>query len=574
MRDLLRLLGLFRPYARWIAAGILLTITVTLANIGLLALSGWFITAMALAGLGSGRINYFTPAAGIRGLAILRTGGRYLERLVTHEATFRLLSRLRVWFYEHLEPLAPARLQYYRGGDLLSRIRADIDTLDNFYLRVLAPSIAAAISVLVVIGFMALFSVPVALTNLAGLLLAGIALPLLAQRLGRAPGERTVAVRAELRSAVADAVRGQGELRVYQAGRRQAERVERLSNELITPQRRQAHINGLSAALSGLVTQFSVWIAVLIAIPLVSQKSLDGPGLAMIALFVMASFESINALPLAFQTLGETLAAARRIFEIVDTRPAVTEPAEDASRPASFGLRLTGLRMRYTENTAWALDSIDLDVPAGGRLGIVGATGSGKTSLLNVLLRFWDYQEGEVEIGDVPLRAFRGETVRSWCAVVAQQTHLFNTSVRQNLLLARPEASEAELIEALRQANIHDEVMALPEGLDTFVGETGTRLSGGQARRVAIARALLKDAPILILDEPTEGLDAESEHAVLQALQILMQGRTTLLITHRPQALSYVDDIAVMSHGRIIERGAPTTLLQEGRHLSAYAHVS
>jgi ATP-binding cassette, subfamily C, bacterial CydC len=574
MRDLLRLLGLFRPYARWIAAGILLTITVTLANIGLLALSGWFITAMALAGLAGGRINYFTPAAGIRGLAMLRTGGRYLERLVTHEATFRLLSRMRVWFYEHLEPLAPARLQYYRGGDLLSRIRADIDTLDNFYLRVLAPSIAAAVSVLVVIGFMALFSVPVALTNLAGLLLAGIALPLLAQRLGRAPGERAVAVRAELRSAVADAVRGQGELRVYQAGRRQAERVERLSDELIAPQRRQAHINGLSAALSGLVTQFSVWIAVLIAIPLVSQKTLDGPGLAMIALFVMASFESINALPLAFQTLGETLAAARRIFEIVDTRPAVTEPAEDAARPASFGLRLTGLRMRYTENAAWALDGIDLDVPAGGRLGVVGATGSGKTSLLNVLLRFWDYQEGEVEIGSVPLHAFRGETVRSWCAVVAQQTHLFNTSVRQNLLLARPEASEAELLEALRQANIHDEVMALPEGLDTFVGETGTRLSGGQARRVAIARALLKDAPILILDEPTEGLDAESEHAVLQALETLMRGRTTLLITHRPQALSYVDDIAVMSHGRIIERGAPTTLMQEGRHLAAYAHVS
>jgi ATP-binding cassette subfamily C protein CydC len=574
MKDLLRLLGLFRPYARWIAAGILLTITVTLANIGLLALSGWFITAMAIAGLAGTGINYFTPAAGIRGLAILRTGGRYAERLVTHEATFRLLSRLRVWFYEHLEPLAPARLQYYRGGDLLSRIRADIDTLDNFYLRVLAPSIAAAVSVFAVVGFMALFDVPVALTNLAGLLLAGIALPLLAQRLGRRPGRQIVAVRAELRSAVADAVRGQGELRVYQAGQRQAERIERLSDELIAPQRRQTHINGLSAALSGLITQLTVWFAVLIAIPLVAHKSLDGPGLAMIALFVMASFESINALPLAFQTLGETLAAARRIFEIVDTRPAVTEPSVEAERPADFDLRLSGLRMRYADDASWALDGVDLDVPAGGRLGIVGATGSGKTSLLNVLLRFWDYQEGEVEIGGASLRGFRGETVRSWCAVVAQQTHLFNTSVRQNLLLARPDASEEDLLSALRQANIHDEIMALPDGLDTFVGETGTRLSGGQARRVAIARALLKDAPVLILDEPTEGLDAESEHAVLQALEALMRERTTLLITHRPQALRYVDDIVIMSHGRVIERGEPQSLMHEGRHLAAYTHVS
>ena len=574
MKDLLRLLGLFRPYTRWIVAGTLLTITVTLANVGLLALSGWFITAMALAGLAGAGINYFTPAAGIRGLAILRTGGRYAERLVTHEATFRLLSRLRVWFYEHLEPLAPARLQYYRGGDLLSRIRADIDTLDNFYLRVLAPSIAAAVSVLAVVGFMALFSVPVALTNLAGLLLAGIALPLLAQRLGRGPGGRAVALRAELRSAVADAVRGQGELRVYQASRRQAELIEHLSDGLIAPQRRQAHINGLSAALSGLVTQISVWLAVLIAIPLVTHKHLDGPGLAMIALFVMASFESISALPLAFQSLGETLAAARRIFEIVDTPPAVTEPAEEAERPAHFDLRLSGVRMRYAEDTNWALDGVDLEVPAGGRLGIVGATGSGKTSLVNVLLRFWDYQEGAVEIGGAALHRFRGETVRSWCAVVAQQTHLFNTSVRQNLLLARPEASEEELLEALRQANIHDDIMALTEGLDTFVGETGTRLSGGQARRVAIARALLKDAPVLILDEPTEGLDAESERAVLQALETLMRDRTTLLITHRPQALNYVDEIAVMSHGRVVERGTPQALVRDGHYLAAYAHVN
>ncbi len=574
MKDLLRLLGLFKPYTRWLAAGIALSAGVILANVALLALAGWFITAMAIAGIGAGTINYFTPAAAIRGLAIIRSVGRYGERLVSHEATLTLLARLRAWFYEHLEPLAPARLQFYRGGDLLSRIRADIDTLDNFYLRVLAPSTAAALTVALMVGFIAWYSTGVAWAVLAGLLAAGVVLPLIAQRLGQTPGTRTVACRAALRSTVADAVRGAGELRVYGAAARQAAHIDRRSHTLIRPQRRQAGIDGLSAAAFGLITQLTLWLAVVIVVPLVARHELPGADLAMIALFVLASFEAVSALPAAFQALGETRAAARRIFEIVDTPPAVADPPREAQRPRQFGLRARGLRMRYDENAAWALDGVDLDVPAGGRLGIVGPTGAGKTSLFNVLLRFWDYQEGTFQIGGASLRAFNGETVRGWCAVVAQQTHLFNTSIRENLRLARPEVDEDTLLQALRQAHVFDEVMALPKGLDTIVGETGTRLSGGQARRIAIARSLLKDAPILVLDEPTEGLDAGAERTVLQALETLMAGRTTLLITHRPQALRYVDRVVVLSRGRVLEAGAPAALLRAGYYLPRYARVS
>lgn len=569
MKDLLRLLRLFRPYTLWMLAGISLTIVVILANVGLLAVSGWFITAMALSGLSGQLIAYFTPAAGIRGLAILRTGGRYAERLVTHEATLRLLSELRVWFYQRLEPLAPARLQYYRGGDLLSRIRADIDSLDNLYLRVLVPTAAAAVSVLLIVAFMATFSLNIALVDLAGLLLAGVALPLVAQRFGRGPGQNAVAIRADLRSGIADAVRGLGELRVYQATAGHAARIDKYSLALIKMQRRQARISGQSAGLTGLITNLSMWMAIVIAIPLVADRTLDRPDLAMIALFVLGSFEAVTMLPGAFQALGETLAAARRIFEIIDTKPDVLEPEHEASLPSQFDLRIHGLRMRYGPDAPWALDGINLTVPQGGRLGIIGATGSGKTSLLNVLLRFWDYQEGTIEIGGVSLRALRGDTARAWCAVVAQQTYLFNTTVRQNLLLAQPGASDVALHDALRKAQILDEVMALPSGLDTFVGETGMRLSGGQARRVAIARAFLKDAPILILDEPTEGLDAVSEHDVLVALETLMQGRTTLLITHRPQSLSYVDSVIGLSHGQAQGLSSPgafssaPTLVQE-----------
>ena len=549
MRTTLRLLSLYRPYARWLAGGVALNVVVVLSNVGLLALSGWFITAMALSGLSGMPIEYFAPAAAIRGLAILRTGGRYLERLVTHEATFRVLAALRAWFYAGLEPLAPARLQHHRGGDLQSRIRSDIDSLDNLYLRILAPTAAALISTLLLIGFLALFSAAAALILALSLFCAGLVLPLAAQRLGRGPGMCIVAIRAELRSAISDTVRGLGELVVDEAIARREADIAALGRALLGEQRRQARFGILSTALSGLVAALALCSTLAVAILLVRDNRLSGPDLAMLTFFVLGSFEAVAPLPAAFQALGETLAAARRIFALVDAEPAVAEPAREAPVPSGFDIRIRGLRMRYGTDGPWALDGIDIDVPQGSRLGIVGHSGSGKTSLFNVLLRFWEAAAGEVTVGGVTLRDLRGETVRGLCSVVAQQTHLFNTSIRDNLLLARPGATDAELLDALDKAFLGEDVAALPDGLATLVGENGARFSGGQARRFAIARAFLKDAPILLLDEPTEGLDAVSERAVLDSLQTLMHGRTTMLITHRAQALRDMDGVIEIDRG-------------------------
>ena len=554
MRTTLRLLALYRPYARWLAGGIALNVLVILSNVALLALSGWFITAMALAGLGRAPIEYFAPAAAIRGLAILRTGGRYGERLVTHEATLRVLAALRGWFFASLEPLAPAGLQRHRGGDLSSRIRADIDSLDALYLRVLAPATAALVTALLLVGFLALFSAAAALILAVALCCAGLLLPLLTQRLGRAPGARVVATRAALRSAVSDRVRGLGELVVDGAIAHRDAEIAALGGALIGAQRRQARLNVASTALSGLVAALALCGALAVVIPLVRDARLSGPELAMIALFVLGSFEAVAPLPAAFGALGETAAAARRIFALVDAEPAVAEPNREPTVPRRFDLRIRGLRMRYGPDGPWALDGVDLDLPEGGRLGVVGASGSGKTSLLNVLLRFWDGEGGEVAIGGVPLGALRGETVRGLCSVVAQRTHLFNATIRENLLLARPGATDAELLDALDLAHLAADVAALPDGLSTSVGENGARFSGGQARRLAIARAFLKDAPILLLDEPTEALDAVSERAVLDGLATLMRGRTTLLITHRPQALRDMDEVVTLRHGRVVVR--------------------
>ena len=553
MRDLWRLLRLLRGNWHWQAAGILLGILVVIANVGLLALSGWFIAAMGLAGLGLLRLEYFLPAAAIRAFAIIRTVGRYLERLTTHEATFRLLSELRVWFYIHLEPLAPARLQVHRAGDLLSRIRADIDSLDNFYLRVLAPSVTAVACVILMVLFLSAFSLGAALADLAGLLIVGAALPLAAFLLGRRPGEAAVMRRGLLRAEIADTIRGFEELQVFGALGRQTSGHIAAYDALAGFERRQTQIEATAASATLCVVQCTMLAAFIVAIPLAVQRTLSGPDIAMIVLLVLGSFDAVSGLPEAYRALGDTLAAARRIFEIVDAEPAIEEPAREAAHPVRFDIELDHVGLRYAVDGPWALDDISLRIPAGGSLGIVGPTGSGKTSIANLLLRFWDFQTGNIRVGGVSIRDLTGETMRGLCAVVAQQTHLFNTSIRENLRLARPEATDAEMLAALEDAGILDEVQAMPDALDTMVGEAGTRLSGGQARRIGIARAFMKDAPILILDEPTEGLDARSERVVIDALARLMPGRTTLLITHRPQALRDLDRVCRMENGRVMQ---------------------
>ncbi|MBK1650004.1 thiol reductant ABC exporter subunit CydC [Rhabdochromatium marinum] len=561
MKELLRLWQLFKPYRHWIGAGYLIAFITLLANVTLLAISGWFITAMAVAGVGGVAMNYFTPATLIRASAVARTGGRYLERLVSHEATLRQLSGLRLWFYSHLEPLAPARLQEFHSGDLLSRIRADIDALDNFYVRVLIPVLVAISATLGFFVFTAVYDLRLALSLLLLLLLAGVALPTASRHLGRTPGRQLVETEAQLRQTVIDGTQGLSELLVFGAADTHARRLDALSAELIDAQDRMSRLAGLAQGGVGLCANLALWLAIWLGLPLLQQGTLAPPQLAMLALLALASFEAVAPLPLAFQQLESTLTAARRLFEIVDTTPAAPEPTGPARHPQHFDLSVRELHFRYPQAERDALSDFSFELPAGKRLAIVGPTGSGKTTLFSLLLRFWLPDSGRIELGGVPLNELQGEELRRHLALMSQHTHLFNTSIRDNLRLAAPEASEATLQDACRTAQIHDFIAALPEGYDTWVGETGVRLSGGQARRIAIARALLKDAPILLLDEPTEGLDGPTEQALMQAIDQIMIGRSTLLITHRPIALARMDEILVLDQGRIAERGSHQELL-------------
>jgi len=546
------------------ALGALVALVVVLANMALLGTAGWFITAMAAAGAAGTTMNYFTPAASIRAFAILRTGGRYVERLVTHEATLRFLSRLRVWFYEHLEPLAPGALEAYRSGDLLSRIRADIDALDNLYLRTLIPLFVAVFGTVAAVSFLARFSPWLAAADLLCLLLAGLVVPLLVQRLGAGPGARTVETSSQLRVAVIDGVQGLAELAVFGAARQQRERVERLSRDLVREQDRMSRISGLGSSAWNAAQMLAIWLAAIVGIRLVRAGSASGVDLPLFVLLVMASFEAVSGLPQAWQYLGQTLASARRIFEIVDAEAPVRDPDRPLPPPRSGDLRIRGLCFRYDAGSPWVIDGLDLDLGPGRHIAIVGPSGSGKSSLLGLLLRFREYQGGSIRLGGEELSGYRAADVRACIAAVAQHPHLFNTTVRENLLLADPRADEPHLREAAAIAQIAAEIDALPQGYDTWVGEAGHRLSGGQARRLAVARTLLRDAPVLVLDEPTEGLDTALERSLLAAVREHAAERALLLITHRLAGLEQMDEIVVLEGGRVVERGTHAGLMARG----------
>lgn len=541
MRELVRILVVARGQWRWMVAGIVLGAGVIAANALLMAVSGWFIASMAVAGTTGVSFNYFFPSAAIRGLAICRSVGRYGERLVTHEAAFRMLASLRVWLFRRLEPLAPAGLERYAGGDVAGRLRADVDSLEGLYLRIVAPLFTGGLSILLAVLFVARWSAPAAGALLLFLLASGVVLPLLARQLAAEPGRRSTALAGELRTAATEGVQGVEELLLLGAVERQAAQVDRLSAELIAEQERLAGINGLT--LGGGITCSGLGVAAMLAIGslAVTEGVLNGPVLVMLLLFAAAAFEAAGALPSALQLMPAAKEAIRRILELADAPPPVPEPCQPAALPGTTDISFLDVSSSY-DPARPVLHNFTLRIPAGGRVALVGPSGAGKSTVVELLLRFRDYG-GSITVGGVELRDLAADDLYRLIAAVPQRPHLFNATIGENILVGRSGAGEDDLAGVLEDAGLSAWVAGLPQGLETPVGEGGSAVSGGEARRIALARALLKGAPILLLDEPTEGLDAVTEQQVITRLTERIKGTTVLIITHRPACLALADRV-------------------------------
>ncbi|MFE1787419.1 thiol reductant ABC exporter subunit CydD [Streptomyces sp. NPDC059525] len=534
--------------------GLLLGALAVGCSVGLMAVSGWLISRASE----QPPVLYLMVAVtATRAFGLGRAVFRYAERLVSHDAVLRMLADLRVAVYRRLERIAPAGLREQRRGDLLSRLVADADALQDYWLRWLLPVGTAVLVGTGSVVFTAWLLPGAGLVLAVGLLLAGVGVPLVSGACARSAERRLAPARGELATRVADLLTGTAELTVAGALADRKARARDADGVLTRIASRGAAAAGLGGGLSALVCGVTVVGAAFAGAGAVADGRLSGVAMAVVVLTPLAAFEAVAGLPLAVQYRQRVRRSAERVYEVIDAPVPVAEPAEPQEPPVSpFPLRLTGLAARHDGQKRDALHGLDLTLEAGRRIAVIGPSGSGKTTLAQVLLRFLDPRDGAYTLGGTDARALDGDGVRRLVGLCAQDAHIFDSSVRENLRLARTGASEEQLREALAAARLLHWADGLPDGLDTLVGEHGQRLSGGQRQRLALARALLADFPVLVLDEPAEHLDLATADALTADLLAATEGRATVLITHRLAGLEAVDEVLVLDRGAVVQRGA------------------
>lgn len=559
MKLVWRLLGFMKPLRGWILISTMTGFSTVAAGVGLLGTSAYLIASAAFH---PSIAELSVAVVGVRFFGISRGVFRYLDRLVSHHVNFRLLSILRIWFYDCLKLLAPARLIHYQRGDLLSRAIGDIDTLDQFYVRAVSPVISA---IFATVGFSMLvgsWNVRLGWILAAGLSVTSFVLPALVYIFSRGPAKQLVDQRAILSQTMLDTLRGAAEIIVFQQQEEELTQINRVSLQTNRAQVGLAHSQGLSNGMNAVLTQGTVALMLLVGIPLVRTGELDGIMLAVIVLITMASFEISIPIAQAAQFWESSLQAARRLFEMADQQPAIIEPVIPVSVPEKPNILIRNLSFQYHGNLPLAADHLNIDIPYGRKIALVGENGSGKTTILNLLMRFWDCQPGEILIDGIPVQEFSPKELRQRIGYVSPGGAIFQTTLRQNLLLANPGALDADLLRVLDCVQLGEWVQTLPDGLDTWLGASGLTISGGQLQRIQLARGLLMDAPIYLLDEPTTHLDVETENRLISLFRSIFQNRSLVWVTHRLVGLDWLDEILVLENGRVVERGNQHTLLE------------
>lgn len=563
-----------RPFLRlWLrhpfrlALGIVLAIATLLASIGLLTLSGWFLAASSVAGVaGLYSFNYMLPAAGVRGAAIIRTAARYAERLVSHDATFRVLQHLRLHTFSRLMALSPGQLLRFRQADLLNRFVADVDTLDHLYLRVISPLTGALVVIVVVTTGMSFIDIGLALTLGGIMLVTLIVMPALFYHLGRPAGVAIARGRARWRLQLMQWLTAQSELTLYGASPAWRQQLDEDEQQWQQSQCQQQRLQALAQSLLLLISGLTVTLLLWLGAATVSQQQLPGSLIALVVFCALAAFEALAPVAGAFLPMSQVTTAAQRVSDIIEQSPAITFPAHSAARPGSLTVDIDRLDFSYPDRPDRVLDQFTLKVDAGEHIALLGPTGCGKSTLLALLTRGWNSQQGDIRLNDLPIAAWSESALRQRISVVTQRVHLFSQSLRDNLLLASPDASDEQLNHVLNQVGLQ-RLLENQEGLNAWMGEGGRPLSGGELRRLALARALLHDGDLWLLDEPTEGLDPTTEQHILALLQQLTAGKTVIMITHRLSGLEKMDRICVMDNGTIVEQGSHCELISKaGRY--------
>ncbi|OCH15445.1 MULTISPECIES: cysteine/glutathione ABC transporter ATP-binding protein/permease CydC [unclassified Aliivibrio] len=560
MRDLLPYIKLYKKHWFGLTLGMILSFATLFASIGLLTISGWFISASAIAGLTIARetFNYMLPAGAVRGFSIGRTAGRWGERVVSHNATFKLLTELRIFFFKKLIPLIPGRFSKLRDADLLNRLVADVDAMDHVYLRLISPIIVGTLGIIGLTAFLAWFDVAVGLTLGAILFSLLLIWPTLFYKLGKKNGAELTQNKATLRIKTLDWLQGNAELRIFGAEEQYQQRILDAQVALLSNQRHMATLTGLANGLLLLANGWTLLLMLWISADGIAGMTPD-PMVAMVAFATMASFELLMPIAGAFQYLGQTLSSARRLNEIITAEPDTLFDENGVTQEVKGNLTISDVSYQYMDAETDAVKHISLDLVAGQKMAIVGQTGSGKSTLLQLITRQWDPKSGTISIDGVQLPKWKESSLRSSMSVVSQRVDILNGSLRDNLKLANDSASDDVLTQILEKVGLHD--LLADDGLSAWLGDGGRQLSGGERRRIGIARALLHDAPIVLLDEPTEGLDQKTEQQIMSVLNEHIQNKTVVFITHRLVNLEAMDQICLMDHGEIVEQGTHEELL-------------
>ena len=546
-----RLLRVFRPDAPRLALAVALHFGATAAAVALLATAAWLI---ATAALRPSIAALSLAVVGVRLFGVSRGVLRYLERLLSHDVTLRLLGRLRGWVYERLEPLSPGWLSGRQSGDLLGRVIADVDSIDLVYVRLLGPLAGTILMVLLVFVLLVPHDGRMAIVAAGGLVATAAAAGWGAWRAGRSANRESVQLRADLESLVVDGLQGLPDLAAFGQTGRYASAVDCTGRQLAAAQVRAASAAAAGGAIAGLGADLTGLAVLALGASAVLAGSLNGVHLAVVVLLAIAAFEALGPLPAAWPALAGARAAAERLMEVADgSERAGVSDAGPLPETSDFDVRR--LTFSYPGSPRPALEDVSFRLDAGRLLAIVGPSGSGKSTLAALLARFWEPPAGTMWLGGVDVTRLDPDGVRSRVALVPQRVHLFTGTIESNLRVARPDATNAEMNDALRRAGLAPLVRSLPEGRHTPIGEQGLALSGGERRKLAVARALLKNAPVLVLDEPTAHVDPASAAVLLAAIQAEAARRAVLLITHRVQGLEMADEILVVRDGRIVERG-------------------